>query len=410
MKSFLVEIKGVVQGVGFRPFVYNLAIKYGINGWVNNDDKGVNILIYSSYENCQNFLDELQKNPPKLSHIDDVKIEEIISSKEYKTFEIIQSETSNNKSTIILPDMGICDNCIDDINDNSNFRYNYSLTNCTNCGPRYSIIKTVPYDRINTSMASFEFCKNCKDEYENPTNRRYHAQPVACEVCGPKITLYNKNNTIKSYNLEAIKEIAFLINEGHIVAIKGLGGFHLVCDAKNSKTIEELRLRKNRPTKPFAVMFKDINSIKEYCQISSKEEEILNSLNKPIVLVKKKNSFDLSPLLAPNITQLGCFITYTGLHYLLFRYLNNPIVATSANLKDEPIIKSKDEIIEKLSNVVDYILDFNREIINTSDDTVIQIVDNSITKIRNARGYAPIAINFKDNSKKKILALGVNQK
>ena len=410
MKSFLVEIKGVVQGVGFRPFVYNLAIKYGINGWVNNDDKGVNIFIYSSYENCQNFLDELQKNPPKLSHIDDVKIEEIISSKEYKTFEIIQSETSNNKSTIILPDMGICDDCIDDINDNSNFRYNYSLTNCTNCGPRYSIIKTVPYDRINTSMASFEFCKNCKDEYENPINRRYHAQPVACEVCGPKITLYNKNNTIKSYNLEAIKEIANLINEGNIVAIKGIGGFHLVCDAKNSKIIEELRIRKNRPTKPFAVMFKNINSIKKYCDISSKEEEILDSLNKPIVLVKKKNSFDLSPLLAPNIAQLGCFIAYTGLHHLLFRYLNNPIVATSANLKDEPIIKSKDEIIEKLSNVVDYILDFNREIINTSDDTVIQIVDNSITKIRNARGYAPTAMNYKDNSKKKILALGANQK
>jgi hydrogenase maturation protein HypF len=410
MKSFLIEIKGIVQGVGFRPFVYNLAIKHGINGWVNNDDKGVNILIYSSYENCQNFLDELQKNPPKLSHIDDIKIEEIISSKEYKTFEIIQSETSNNKSTIILPDMGICADCVNDINDNSNFRHNYSLTNCTNCGPRYSIIKTVPYDRINTSMATFEFCKNCKDEYTNPTNRRYHAQPVACEICGPNITLYSKNNSILSYNLEAIKQIANLINEGNIVAIKGLGGFHLVCDAKNSKTIEELRLRKNRPTKPFAVMFKDINSIKEYCQISSKEEEILNSLNKPIVLVKKKNSFDLSPLLAPNITQLGCFITYTGLHYLLFRYLNNPIVATSANLKDEPIIKSKDEIIEKLSNVVDYILDFNREIINTSDDTVIQIVDNSITKIRNARGYAPIAINFKDNSKKKILALGANQK
>ena len=410
MKSFLVEIKGVVQGVGFRPFVYNLAIKYGINGWVNNDDKGVNILIYSSYKNCQKFLDELQKNPPKLSHIDDIKIEEIISSKEYKIFEIIQSETSNNKSTIILPDMGICDNCIDDINDSSNFRYNYSLTNCTNCGPRYSIIKTVPYDRINTSMASFEFCKNCKDEYENPTNRRYHAQPVACEVCGPKITLYNKNNTIKSYNLEAIKEIAHLINNGHIVAIKGMGGFHLVCDAKNSKIIEELRLRKNRPTKPFAVMFKDINSIKEYCQISSKEEEILDSLNKPIVLIKKKNSFDLSPLLAPNIAQLGCFIAYTGLHHLLFRYLNNPIVATSANLKDEPIIKSKDEIIEKLSNVVDYILDFNREIINTSDDTVIQIVDNSISKIRNARGYAPTSLNFKNICEKKILSLGANQK
>ncbi len=195
MKSYFIQVKGVVQGVGFRPFIYNLALKYNIKGWVNNDDKGVNILIYSSLKKCQNFLEELQKNPPELSHIIDIKIEEIISKEEYKTFEIKQSETSNNKSTIILPDMGICDDCIKDINDMSNFRYNYSLTNCTNCGPRYSIIKTVPYDRVNTSMASFELCEDCKKEYENPTNRRYHAQPVACGKCGPKITaksLFNR--------------------------------------------------------------------------------------------------------------------------------------------------------------------------------------------------------------------------
>ena len=410
MKSFLIQIKGVVQGVGFRPFVYNLALKYGINGWVNNDDKGVNIFLYSFENNCQNFLDELQKNPPKLSHIDEIKIEEIISTKEYKTFEIIQSETSNNKSTIILPDMGICEDCIKDINDMSNFRYNYSLTNCTNCGPRYSIIKTVPYDRVNTSMASFELCEDCKKEYENPTNRRYHAQPVACEKCGPNLTLYNKNNTILSYNIEAIQKTADLINNGNLVAIKGMGGFHLICDAKNSKIIEELRVRKNRATKPFAVMFKDINSVKEYCEISQKEEEVLTSLNKPIVLVKKKKESDLSQLLAPNIKHLGCFIAYTPLHHLLFRYLNNPIIATSANLKGEPIITSKDEIIEKLSNVVDFVLDFNRDILNASDDTVIQVIDDNITKIRNARGYAPTTLNFKNRSEKKILSLGANQK
>jgi hydrogenase maturation protein HypF len=410
MKSFLIQIKGVVQGVGFRPFVYNLALKYGINGWVNNDDKGVNIFLYSLENNCQNFLDELQKNPPKLSHIDEIKIEEIISTKEYKSFEIIQSETSNNKSTIILPDMGICDDCIKDINDNSNFRHNYFLTNCTNCGPRYSIIKTVPYDRVNTSMASFNLCEDCKKEYENPTNRRYHAQPVACEKCGPNLTLYNKNNTILSYNIEAIQKTADLINNGNLVAIKGMGGFHLICDAKNSKIIEELRVRKNRATKPFAVMFKDINSVKEYCEISQKEEEVLTSLNKPIVLVKKKKESDLSQLLAPNIKHLGCFIAYTPLHHLLFRYLNNPIIATSANLKGEPIITSKDEVIEKLSNVVDFVLDFNRDILNASDDTVIQIIDDNITKIRNARGYAPTTLNFKNRSEKKILSLGANQK
>lgn len=410
MKSFFVQVKGVVQGVGFRPFIYNLALKYNIKGWVNNDDKGVNILIYSSLKNCQNFLEELQKNPPELSFITNIKIEEIISKEEYKTFEIKQSQTSNNKSTIISPDMGICDDCIKDINDMSNFRYNYSLTNCTNCGPRYSIIKTVPYDRLNTSMTSFELCDDCKKEYENPTNRRYHAQPVACEKCGPNVTLYNKNDEVLFSGIKAIEEVSEQINKGSIVAIKGIGGFHLICDTKNAKTIEELRIKKNRLSKPFAVMFKDIKDIKNYTILTLKEEEILNSKNKPIVLVKKKEDSELSQLIAPNINHLGCFIAYTPLHHLLFRYLNNPIVATSANLKGEPIIISKDEIFEKLSNIVDFVLDYNRDILNASDDSVIQIVKNDITKIRNARGYAPTALNFENKSKKKILSLGANQK
>ena len=410
MVSYKIEVKGIVQGVGFRPFVYNLALKYDIKGWVNNDDKGVNILLYCQEEQANKFLSELQNNPPKLAKIDDVNIEKIISSKVYKSFEIIQSQTSNSKSTIISPDIAICDDCIDDISDLNNFRYDYALTNCTNCGPRYSIIKTVPYDRCNTSMSEFELCAKCKEEYENPTNRRYHAQPVSCEICGPKVTLYNKYNEIISEEINAIKEVANLINNGHIVAIKGLGGFHLVCDATSNKAVEELRIRKSRPSKPYAVMFKDINSIKSYTQISLKEEEILNSKEKPIVLVKKKENTNLSALLAPNIDHLGCFIAYTPLHHLLFRYLDKPIVATSANLKDEPIIRFKDEIIEKLGFVVDFILDFNRDIVNACDDSVIQIVKNDISKLRNARGYAPTALKLQKNTSKKILSLGANQK
>ena len=405
-----IKITGIVQGVGFRPFVYNLALKYDIKGWVNNDEKGVNILLSSSEENIQNFINELKSNPPILAKINSINIEKITEIKEYKTFEIIQSESSKNKSTIISADIAICDDCLNDINDMSNFRYNYSLTNCTNCGPRYSIIKTVPYDRINTSMFSFELCEKCKSEYENPTNRRYHAQPIACEKCGPNIVLYNNKNEVLSSDINAIKEIAQKINEGSIVAIKGMGGFHLICDANNDKTIENLRTRKSRLNKPFAVMFKDINSIKSYVELTPKEEEFLSSKEKPIVLIKKKKEFNLSQLLAPNINHLGCFIAYTPLHHLLFRYLNNPIIATSANLKGEPIIISKDEIIEKLSNVVDFVLDFNRDILNASDDSVIQIVDNDITKIRNARGYSPTAFSFENKSKKKILSLSANQK
>lgn len=410
MTNYKIEITGIVQGVGFRPFIYNLAIKYEIKGWVNNDEKGVNILLYAKEENIQKFINELKSNPPVLSKINSINIEKITKIKEYKTFEIIQSTNSNNKSTIISADIAICDDCINDINDVYNFRYNYALTNCTNCGPRYSIIKTVPYDRINTSMASFELCEDCKKEYEDPTNRRYHAQPVACEKCGPNVTLYNKNNEFLSTNIIAIKQVADLINEGHIIALKGMGGFHLVCDAKNDKTLEELRIRKNRLNKPFAVMFKDIKDIKNYTNLSSKEEEILTSINKPIVLVKKRKNSHLSNKIAPNINHLGCFIAYTPLHHLLFRYLNNPIVATSANLKGEPIIVSKNEIIEKLSNVVDFVLDFNRDILNASDDSVIQVITNDIVKLRNARGYAPTALNFENKSEKKILSLGANQK
>ena len=410
MKSFFIQIKGVVQGVGFRPFVYTLALKYDIKGWVNNDEKGVNILLYACEENIRKFINELKSNPPILAKIDSINIEEITEIKEYKTFEIIQSESSKNKSTIISPDIAICDDCLKDINDMSNFRYNYSLTNCTNCGPRYSIIKTVPYDRINTSMASFNLCNDCKKEYENPTNRRYHAQPVACEKCGPNVILYSNKNEVLSYDIDAIKKVAQEINKGSIVAIKGMGGFHLICDAKNDNVVKELRIRKSRLNKPFAIMFKDIKGIKNYTNLTQKEEEFLTSKERPIVLVKKKKNFDLSEQIAPNINHLGCFIAYTPLHHLLFRYLNNPIVATSANLKGEPIIISKDEIIEKLSNVVDFVLDFNRDILNASDDTVIQIVDNDITKIRNARGYAPTSLNFKNICEKKILSLGANQK
>ena len=222
MQSVFIQVIGTVQGVGFRPFVYNLALKYDIKGWVNNDEKGVNILLSSSEENIQNFINELKLNPPILARIDSINIEKITEIKEYKTFEIIQSESSKNKSTIISPDIAICDDCLKDINDMSNFRYNYSLTNCTNCGPRYSIIKTVPYDRINTSMFSFELCEKCKNEYENPTNRRYHAQPIACEKCGPNVILYNNKDAVLSYNIDAIKEVAKKINEGSIVAIKGM--------------------------------------------------------------------------------------------------------------------------------------------------------------------------------------------
>lgn len=410
MKSFLIQVTGIVQGVGFRPFVYNLAIKYNIKGWVNNDDRGVNILLTCKEEEAQKFIKELQENPPKLASIHNIKIEEITNQKEYKSFEIVESLNSNNKSTIISPDMSICDDCINDINDMDNFRYSYSLTNCINCGPRYSIINTVPYDRINTSMASFEMCEDCKKEYKDPTNRRYHAQPISCEKCGPNLTLYSTNRNIIKYNNEAIKETALLIKKGFIIAIKGMGGFHLICDALNENSVNQLRINKNRPTKPYAVMFKDLKTVKEYTNSTLKEDEILSSKEKPIVLLRKKGKSSLSSKIAPNVNHIGCFIAYTPLHHLLFSYLDGPIIATSANLKDEPIIKDKDEAFTKLGHIVDFILDFNRDIVNACDDSVIQVVKNNNIKLRNARGYAPTSIKLENNVEKKILSMGANQK
>ncbi|WP_072681914.1 carbamoyltransferase HypF [Arcobacter sp. LA11] len=408
MRSIEVQVSGIVQGVGFRPFVYTLALNENLNGWVNNDDRGVNIALEGQSKNIENFLTQLKTSPPPLSKIDNIEIFEL-DLKEYKTFEIIQSQTTSNKSTIISPDMAVCDDCIDDINDDKNFRFEYALTNCTNCGPRYSIIETVPYDRCNTSMSRFIMCDDCKEEYINPLNRRYHAQPVSCEKCGPKIALYDNGNNKLSENAEAIKELANKINQGYIVALKGMGGFHIVCDATNTKAIEELRLRKNRPTKPFAVMFKDIEQVRESASLTLKEEEIISSKEKPITLVKSTNS-NLSSLIAPNIDRIGCFIAYTPLHILLFKYLNNPIVATSANLSNEPIVRFKDELIEKLGNVVDFVCDFDRDIINACDDSVVQVINDELFILRNARGYAPTSFKLEKKLDKKILALGANQK
>ena len=410
MVTFFIKVKGIVQGVGFRPFVYNLAIKHDIKGWVNNDEKGVNILLYAQEESIENFILELKSNSPILAKIDSIRIRKITKKQEYKSFEIIDSSTSKNKTTIISPDISICEECIKDINDMNNFRYNYSLTNCINCGPRYSIIETIPYDRCNTSMKEFKLCQNCQEEYENPANRRYHAQPVSCEVCGPNVTLYNKNNIVISNNIEAIKKTAELLDKGYIIAIKGLGGFHLMCDATNDNIVNKLRIVKNRPTKPYALIFDNINTIKRYTKINIIEEQILTSKERSIVLVNKKENTIISKFVAPNVNKLGCFIAYTPLHYLLFRYINKPLVATSANLKDEPIIRTKEEITNKLEDVIDFVLDYNREIINTCDDSIIQNVKKYNIKLRNARGYAPTSIKLKKELQKKILSLGANQK
>ena len=410
MRSIKVQVQGIVQGVGFRPFVYNLALSLDLKGYVNNDDCGVNIHLFGKQKDINEFLTQLKNNPPPLAKIDNIQIQEINTKKEYVSFEIMQSQSTSNKTTIISPDIAICNECEDDMNSKDNYRFEYPLINCTNCGPRYSIINTIPYDRAFTSMSKFEMCDKCKEEYENPTNRRYHAQPISCSECGPTISLYNNKNELITTENNAIKQIAGFINDGKIVAIKGLGGFHILCDASNDFVVNELRQRKNRPTKPFAVMFEDLNWVKKVTNLTKIEEEIITSKEKPITLVNKNDSKILSKYIAPSINRIGVFIAYTALHKILFKYLDNPIVATSANLSDEPIIINKDELLTKLGNVVDYVLDFDRDIINACDDSVVQVVNDKNFILRQSRGYAPKALKLQNKTDKKILALGANQK
>ncbi|MDD2508373.1 carbamoyltransferase HypF [Aliarcobacter sp.] len=403
-----IRVYGTVQGVGFRPFVYNLAIKYNLFGYVNNDNIGVNIEVSGKTNDISSFLEELKNNPPPLAVIEDIKVED--SNKQFFEFKIENSSSFDNKTTTIPSDIAICKDCIDEIFDKNNFRYNYPLTNCTNCGPRYSIIKTVPYDRKNTSLKDFTLCKKCQNEFENPTNRRYHAQAISCEECGPTTFLYDSKQTLIASKIDAINLASKYINDGKILAIKSMGGFHIVCDASNDETIFRLRELKKRATKPFAVMFKDIDSLRNFAIYSSLEQDILTSQQRPIVLLEKKENQNLSNLVAPNIKKIGCFLPNSALHYLLFENLSNPIIATSANLKGEPIITTKENIFLKLDNLVDFVLDYNREILNSCDDSILQVVNEKIIKLRNSRGYAPSSLKVDGKFSKKILSLGANQK
>lgn len=408
MISKKLSIFGLVQGVGFRPFVYNLAKKHKIFGFINNDDEGVNIEVYAKESDFEAFLYELQNNLPPLALINKIKIED--TKNKYYDFQILSSTSSKHKLALIPSDIAICEECIKDIEDSSNLRYNYALTNCINCGPRYSIIEDLPYDRINTSLKFFPLCEECKKEFTKPNNRRYHAQAISCEKCGPITSLYDKEQKLLASKIASIKQASKLIKEGKILAIKAMGGFHIVCDATNDEAIKKIREFKKREYKPFALMFRDLKHLALYSDFSKEEGEILSSKERAIVLVNKKEKTSLSSFVSPNMPKIGAFLVNTALQYLLFKELESPIVATSANLKSEPIIKNKEEIFSKLYSLVDFVLDYNRDIVNSSDDSIVQVVEDKLIKLRNSRGFAPLVKTFPKTFDKKVLALGANQK
>ncbi|QKF63072.1 [Ni-Fe] hydrogenase maturation protein HypF [Campylobacter mucosalis] len=401
------EIRGLVQGVGFRPFVYNLATRYKINGEIYNDDEGVKLNFYADTKALESFESALFKELPALARIDDFKV--FSDDKSFDTLLIIASKSAK-KQAAILPDFALCDECEREFYDPKNRRYKYPFINCTNCGPRFSIIKSLPYDRINTTMSVFTMCKECQNEYENPLDRRYHAQPTSCVKCGPKLMLKDLNAKILSTNDEAIKQTARLIKQGKILAIKGLGGFHLVCDATNKNALKTLRERKNRPDKPFALMCKNLENAKKIAQISKKESELLSSNLKPIVLLKAKKNEILSNLVAPNLDVLGIMLPFSGIHLALFEHLDCDIVATSANISGEPVIYDEKEILRLLSGVVDYYLDHDREIYSPSDDSIAFLTSKDTHYVRTSRGLNPYFKQLKCEKKGVFLALGAELK
>jgi hydrogenase maturation protein HypF len=408
MKTYQIDIKGIVQGVGFRPFIYNLANSFDLKGFVLNNSFGVQIKINTNQEVLDKFIEKINLSKPPLSQINSIDCR-IVEYEDFDEFKILQTKTFGSSFTIIPADISICDDCKKELNDKNSRRYRYPFINCTNCGPRYTIINTLPYDRPNTSMKNFQMCKACQDEYTNPTNRRYHAQPISCFECGPKLELFDKNGNLNLSQKEIINKSVELIKDGKIVAIKGIGGYHLVCDATNDQAIQNLRDRKNRPHKPFAIMTKDIQSAKNLAYINDKESQILESIQRPIVLLKSKENKIISQNIAPNINKIGIFLPYTPLHELILNQLDFPLVATSANISGQPMAINKESILQ-LSNIWDYCLDHNREILNSCDDSVLAVVDNKTLFFRQARGYAPKSIKSPITFDNPTLALGANQK
>jgi hydrogenase maturation protein HypF len=407
IKRILISIRGAVQGVGFRPFIYRIAHELNLTGYVKNSSRGVTIEAEGEKEILQTFLLKIENEKPERSFINSLEFS-YLDLKSYNGFIIGESEVFENGDTLILPDIAVCNDCVDELFDPANRRYHYPFINCTNCGPRYSIIESLPYDRCNTTMKYFAMCDQCRDEYENPFDRRFHAQPIACPRCGPRIKLLDKNLKEISSGYSALLLLAELLEFGKIIALKGLGGYQLIANAVKDEPVLQLRERKHRDRKPFALMFPDLISAENSAEISELEKRLLISPESPVVLLKKKklahNTF--SDQVAPGNPYIGIMLPYTPLHHLLMRLINHPVIATSGNLSEEPMCIHEDEAFKRLGGIADYFLVHNRGIIRPVDDSVARLLNDGEMIIRRARGYAPLPVHLGFQSKASVIALG----
>ena len=390
------HITGIVQGVGFRPTVFKLARKFVLTGWVLNNAHGVEIEVRGSEYNVQAFIQDIQQNPPPLAVIDSFVIEDA-EDQAFSDFQIRHSEDNPSDFLPVSPDLNICPDCRRELFDPSDRRYRYPFINCTNCGPRFSIVTSIPYDRPNTSMAGFDLCPDCAGEYQEPTNRRFHAQPIACPICGPQLW-YEQGGQRVAEREDAIQAARKALTKGKILAVKGLGGFHLVCDAQNPETIEKLRLRKRRSGKPFALMAFDLGTIKEFAWVNSEEQKLLNSSTAPVVLLETTSvGKELTRLVAPDQNRLGFMLPYTPLHLLLLEPAESfpkVLVMTSGNLSEEPIAYTNAEAQTRLTQLSDGLLLHDRPIHTRIDDSVVTVIEDVAHVQRRARGYAPLPIQI----------------
>ncbi len=384
----MITVTGLVQGVGFRPFVYRLARKYNLNGWVVNRTDGLSIRIEGPSSVIPSFIEDLENLAPMVSQIEEILV--VMAKYEgLKDFVILASQDNSDETSEISPDIAVCHECLADMKMQPN-RINYPFINCSHCGPRFTIIKDFPYDRRKTTMASFIMCDECREEYEDIMNRRFHAQPVACNQCGPVYTLHTQDNVIHDL-MEILGHVCSVIKNGGILAVKGTGGFHLMCDAQNEDAVNRLRKSKKREGKPFAVMFRDVQSVKEFMPVSEEEEKALVSWRRPIVILNaaKQPSYSISS----GLNTMGVFLPYMPWHYLFFEKSGLPaIVLTSGNLAGEPIITDNNKALELMPGVVDAVLTYNREIYNRTDDSVVRIMGGREHVIRRSRGFVPAPV------------------
>ncbi len=411
LNTYKIEINGRVQGVGFRPFVFNIATQLSLNGSVSNNENGVLIFINSDKETASRFLETIKIKKPVVSEITSISLQKI-DAIAFDDFAIEISENKQQISIPLTPDFAICNSCKTEVLDPNNHRYNYAFTTCVHCGPRYAITKKYPFDRQHTSLSTFEMCDDCQSEYDNPADKRFHSQTNSCTNCGITMQLVNnKGNLINKNQKTVINQTAELIRQGKIVAVKNTNGYLLCCDATNSEAIKRLRERKQRPNKPFAVLYPSIEMIENEFNISTYEKDTLTSVVAPIVIVNNSESITIAKEnIAPNINQTGVMLPSSALLFLLMNELQQPIVATSGNLHGSPIISENETAQNVLQNVADYLLHNNLDIQFPQDDSVLKFVDDKQIVLRRSRGLAPSFLEFSITEEKSVLAMGAHLK